>query len=183
MNRSESGTSREAFRRDAERALGTRNAGVARIARALLADPGFLAVGFYRLQASLAPRKPALARVCFLLNRWLTGAEFVVGCRIGPGLVVRHAGGIVIGTGARIGDDCTLLQGVTVGERRADGHGGHAYPRIGDGVVIGANSCVLGPVVVGDSASIGAMTLVLADVPPGAVAVGVPARITAVREC
>lgn len=92
---------------------------------------------------------------------------------IGPGLRIWHFGGIFIHPEAQIGAHCTLRQGVTVGNRIEDG----AVPVIGDNVELGAYAQVLGGVRVGNGCKIGAMSVVLCDVPDGATAVGIPARI------
>jgi serine O-acetyltransferase len=101
------------------------------------------------------------------LNQLLTGAEFVLGCRIAGGLVVKHPNGVVIGKGAVIGQDCTLLHQVTVGERHLATCGPRSYPRIGDRVTLGVKCTALGGVTVGDDVTVGAHALVLADVPAG----------------
>ena len=93
--------------------------------------------------------------------------------RIGPGLRIHHAGPIVVNAGVRIGANCTMEHGVTLGVREPGG----PVPTLGDDVTLGAFAQVLGGVKVGDGARVGALTLVLDDVPPGATAVGVPARI------
>jgi len=93
--------------------------------------------------------------------------------RIGPGLRIYHFGNIFIHSQVVIGRNCTLRQGVTIGNRVSDG----PAPLIEDDVDFGAYAQVLGNVRIGSGAKIGAMTVVLCDVPAGATAVGVPARI------
>jgi serine O-acetyltransferase len=97
---------------------------------------------------------------------------------VGPGLRIIHLGPVVIHSGAVIGRDCTLEHGVTIGERRP----GEGVPSLGDNVFLGAYAQVLGPVEVGSGARVGALTLVIDDVPAGATAVGVPARVMPPRE-
>src|SRR5262245_3077600 len=88
----------------------------------VLANPGLQAALLLRVQMHLqASGQHRLAQLVSLINLRLTGAEFVPGCRVGSGLVARHPQGIVIGGGSVIGDDATLLQHVTLGERRGDG--------------------------------------------------------------
>jgi serine O-acetyltransferase len=117
------------------------------------------------------------ARLISKLNLRLTGAEFVVGCRAGSGLLLPHPQGIVVGTGAEVGEDCTILQHVTIGERYGDGsEDPRAYPRVGDRVTIGAGAVVLGGITVGHDAVIGANAVVVRDVATGDVVGGVPAR-------
>ena len=115
-------------------------------------------------------------RIYWLLFRiveTLTGISFTKVVVIGPGLRIWHFGNIFIHPDVRIGADCTLRQGVTIGNRVEGG----PVPVIGNSVEFGAYAQVFGGVVVGDDAKIGAMSVVLSDVPPGATAVGVPANI------
>ncbi len=94
---------------------------------------------------------------------------------LGRGLLVDHATGVVIGETAVVGDSVSLLHHVTLG---GSGTGrGVRHPRIGDGVLLGAGVCVLGPVTVGAGSKVGAGSVVVSDLPPRCVAVGVPARI------
>lgn len=97
---------------------------------------------------------------------------------IGPGLRIHHFGNIFIHSAVKIGARCTLRQGVTIGSR----HEGGPVPTIGNDVDLGAYAQVLGGISVGDGAQIGAMSVVLKDVPPGATAVGIPARILRPKE-
>jgi len=144
----------------------------------VLANPGLQAVLLLRVQLELQRRgQRRLAQFVSLMNLRLTGAEFVPGCEIGVGFVTRHPQGIVIGSGARVGDDCTFLHHVTLGERYGDGSDpGHEYPRVGARVVIGAGAVALGGVQIGDDAAVGANAVVTKDVPAGHVAVGIPAK-------
>jgi serine O-acetyltransferase len=103
----------------------------------------------------------------------LTGIGLTKGVAVGPGLRIHHFGAIFVADGVRIGSNCTLRQGVTIGERVLDG----PLPVLGDDVELGAFAQILGGVTIGAGARIGAMSLVLVDVPAGATAVGVPARV------
>lgn len=142
---------------------------------AFLLDSGFQALVAYRLGSALrragVPLLPALCR------RWAIGAcaiDLLPGAQIGPGCIVAHGIGLVVGGRTVIGADCTLLHGVTLGEARFDELD---CPRLGDRVTVGAGAIVLGAVTVGDDALIGAGSVVLADVPAGARVAGVPARV------
>ena len=103
-----------------------------------------------------------------------TGIDLPCETRIGRRLLIEHFGGIIISGDTVIGDDVTLRHGVTLGLRRT---GVAGAPVIGDRVDIGAGAKILGPVRIGAGAVIGANAVVLCDVPAGALAVGVPARI------
>lgn len=109
----------------------------------------------------------------FRLVETLTGVSLPKEARIGPGLRIHHFGNIYVHPRTVMGARCTLRQGVTLGNR----HEGGAVPSIGDDVEFGAYAQVLGGVRVGNDCRIGALSVVLCDVPDGATAVGVPARI------
>lgn len=104
-----------------------------------------------------------------------TGCEIRPEAQIGPGLLLHHPVGIVIGRGSRLGKGCTVLQNVTIGERYSPADD-HSYPEIGDNVTICAGAVLLGGIVVGSKSVIGANSVVLADLPNGSLAVGAPAR-------
>ncbi len=102
-----------------------------------------------------------------------TGISLPKECRIGPGLRIWHFGGVFVNPATVIGAGCTLRQGVTLGNRVEDG----PCPVLEDGVELGAYAQVLGGVRLGRGCKVGAMAVVLQDVPAGATAVGNPARI------
>jgi len=138
--------------------------------------PGFHALRMHRIANALwRARLRWLARLVSHLSRWLTGIEIHPGATIGRRFFIDHGMGVVIGETAEIGDDCTLYHGVTLGG--TSWNKGKRHPTLGDGVVIGAGAKVLGPIRVGNSAKIGSNAVVVKDVPPGATAVGIPARI------
>lgn len=116
-----------------------------------------------------------LARWLAHWGRWLTGIEIHPGAVIGRRVFIDHGMGVVIGETAEIADDCTLYHGVTLGG--TSWKAGKRHPTLGKRVVIGAGAKVLGPILIGDGAKIGANAVVVRDVPAGASAVGVPARI------
>jgi serine O-acetyltransferase len=109
----------------------------------------------------------------FRLVETLTGISLPLDAQIGPGLRIYHFGNIFVHNGVIIGRNCTLRQGVTLGNRVPGG----SAPVLGDDVEIGAYAQVLGGVQIGQGAKIGAMAVVLQDVPAGATAVGNPARV------
>ena len=116
-----------------------------------------------------------LARWLAHWGRFLTGIEIHPGATIGRRVFIDHGMGIVIGETAEIGDDTTLYHGVTLGG--TSWNKGKRHPTLGRNVVIGAGAKVLGPIRVGDNAKIGSNAVVVRDVPAGATAVGIPARI------
>ncbi|GAB4846004.1 Diamine acetyltransferase 1, partial [Ancistrocladus abbreviatus] len=102
------------------------------------------------------------------------------GAKIGSGILLDHATGVVIGETAVIGDNVSILHNVTLGGTGKES--GDRHPKIGDGVLIGAGTCVLGNVKIGDGAKIGAGSVVLRAVPPRTTAVGNPARLIGGKE-
>lgn len=108
-------------------------------------------------------------------GRFLTGIEIHPGASIGRRVFIDHGMGVVIGETAEIGDECTIYQGVTLGGTSLSG--GKRHPTLERGVVIGAGAKVLGPFTVRTGARIGSNAVVVKEVPPGATAVGIPARI------
>ena len=103
-----------------------------------------------------------------LVNRRMLkvyGVDICLGCEFGFGLKIPHPVSIVIGSRVKVGDRFTILHGVTIGEKNASGSGDGLYPTIGNDVLVGANSSILGNVHVGDGASIGAHSLILKNVP------------------
>jgi len=116
-----------------------------------------------------------LARFLSHLARSFTGIEIHPGATIGRRFFIDHGVGVVIGETAEIGDDVTLYHGVTLGG--TSWKEGKRHPTLGNGVVVGAGAKVLGPIHIGDNAKIGSNAVVVKDVPMGATAVGVPARI------
>ena len=145
-------------------------------------EPTLCAVAAYRLSQHMAEiRTPApLFAVVRLLSRWiqvLVGVEIPYQARFGPGLKVFHGGAVVIHADTVAGAHCTLRQGVTIGERRSGG----GVPVFGDQVDVGAHGQILGPVRVGDRARIGALALVLDDVPDDGFAVAPRATVRPLR--
>ena len=120
-----------------------------------------------------------LARWISQHSRKKTGIEIHPGAQIGKGLFIDHGMGVVIGETTQIGDNCTLYQGVTLGGTGKD-HG-KRHPTLGNNVLVGAGAKVLGPFTVGDNARVAAGAVVLDAVPPGATAVGVPARVVRIN--
>jgi serine O-acetyltransferase len=117
-----------------------------------------------------------LGRFVSNLARFLTGIEIHPGATIGRRVFIDHGMGVVVGETAEVGDECTIYQGVTLGGTSLT-KGAKRHPTLGRGVIIGANAQVLGGFTVGDGARVGGGSVVVKPVPPGATAVGNPARI------
>jgi serine O-acetyltransferase len=139
--------------------------------------PGFHAIVMHRwAHAFWGLDMRWLGRFTSQLARFLTGIEIHPGATIGRRVFIDHGMGVVVGETAEIGDDCTIYQGVTLGGTSLS-KGAKRHPTLGKGVIIGANAQVLGGFVVGDGARVGSSAVVVKPVPPGATAVGNPARI------
>ncbi|HEY9580646.1 MAG TPA: serine O-acetyltransferase EpsC [Rhizorhapis sp.] len=145
----------------------------------ILLYPGVLALGLHRVAHRLfRARLYFLARLINHFSRFLTAIDIHPGAKIGRHFFIDH-GFTVIGETAEIGDDVTIYQCVTLGGTDpANGIAGKRHPTICDGAIIGSGAQVLGPVIVGARARVGANAVVTRDVPEGAVMVGIPARQT-----
>ena len=117
-----------------------------------------------------------LGRFISHVARFLTGIEIHPGARIGRRVFIDHGMVVVIGETAEVGDECTIYQGVTLGGTSLT-KGAKRHPTLGRGVIVGANAQVLGGFTVGEGARVGSNAVVTKPVPPGATAVGNPARI------
>jgi serine O-acetyltransferase len=143
----------------------------------MLAYPGLHAVWFYRRAHWLwNHRLPLLGRIVSHVGRTLTGIEIHPGASIGPGFFIDHGMGVVIGETAEVGANVTLYHGVTLGG--TSWNKGKRHPTLGDDVVVGAGAKILGPITIGARTRIGANAVVVKDVPPDSVVVGVPGRVT-----
>jgi serine O-acetyltransferase len=143
--------------------------------------PGVHAILFHRVAHRLwAWRLKWLARVISHVGRWLTGIEIHPGAKIGRRVFIDHGMGVVIGETAEIGDDCTLYHGVTLGG--TSWQKGKRHPTLEPGVIVGAGAKILGPITLGGGAKVGSNAVVVKDVPAGATAVGIPARILDERD-
>ncbi len=143
-----------------------------------LASPGLHALWAHRVNHKLwqrGGRSRLPARLLSQLARSLTGVEIHPGATIGARFFIDHGMGVVIGETAEVGDDVMLYHGVTLGGRSMEAVKRH--PTVHDGAVLGSGARILGPVVIGAGAQIGANAVVVKDVPAGAIATGIPARI------
>lgn len=137
----------------------------------------FLPIVLCRASRAARLRKiPVLPELLTYLNIVLFGLEVTPRCEIGPGIFFPHPSGTVIGAW-RIGSNATILQGVTLGAKRMDlGFDSRLRPEIGDNVVLGAGSKILGGIHIGDNVTVGANSVVVDSVEAGSTVVGIPAR-------
>ena len=146
-----------------------------------LREQSIWAVWLYRYGRRLVARRDGPLKRLSLKLYWLfyrivetaSGITLPLSAEIGPGLRIWHFGNVMLHGKVVIGANCTLHHGVTIGSRRARG----AAPTLGDNVYVGAYAQLLGGIRVGSNCRIGAMSVVLEDVPDGATAVGNPARV------
>jgi serine O-acetyltransferase len=138
--------------------------------------PGLHAIWAHRIWHGLWKRNLRwLARLGSHVSRWTTGIEIHPGATIGRRFFIDHGMGIVIGETSEIGDDVLIYKGVVLGGTSLNK--GKRHPTIQDGVIIGSNAVVLGPITIGENAKIGSGAVVIKPVPPESTAVGVPARV------
>lgn len=143
---------------------------------------GFWVMSIYRFGRWRYTIRSRVLRVPFSIgykllkffSEMLLGTELPCEAMVGRRFTIEHIGGIVVSGDAVFGDDCVIRNGVTVGLRH---RGVRGSPRLGNRVDIGAGAKLLGPIVIGDDAAIGANAVVLCDVPANCIAVGIPARI------
>ena len=158
------------------RAIFERDPAARSILEVLLCYPGLHAILCHRVAHALHQRGLVLLpRVISQVARLFTGIEIHPGAKIGEGLFIDHGMGVVIGETAEVGDNVTMYQGVTLGGTGKEK--GKRHPTIGNNVVIGNGAKVLGPIVIGDYAKIGAGSVVLNNVPSETTVVGVPGRV------
>ena len=144
---------------------------------ALVCYPGVHALVFHRIGHRLWRRGWfSSARFVSHISRFLTGIEIHPAARLGPGLFIDHGMGVVIGETAEVGKNVTIYQGVSLAGTSLKREKRH--PTLGDNVVVGAGAKVIGAIFIGDNSRIGAGSVVVRDVPPNSVVVGVPGRVT-----
>ncbi len=148
----------------------------------ILLYPGVWAVGMHRIAHWLFKGELYfLARLINHISRMITAIDIHPGARIGRHLFIDH-GFTVIGETAEIGDNVTIYQCVTLGGTNpANGIGGKRHPTLCDNAIIGSGAQILGPIIVGERARVGANAVVTDDVPAGATMVGTKARSTLVK--
>ena len=143
----------------------------------LLCYPGVHALVFHRFAHAIWRRGFTVpARFVSHVARFLTGIEIHPAAKLGPGLFIDHGMGVVIGETAEVGENVTLLQGVTLGGTSLKREKRH--PTLGNNVVVGAGAKIIGGFKIGDGSRIGAGSVVVREVPTNSVVVGVPGRVT-----
>jgi len=166
----------DAIRRDVKVVL-ERDPAAKSVLEVLLCYPGVHALAFHRLAHRLWRNGwTTVARFVSHVSRFLTGIEIHPAAKLGPGLFIDHGMGVVIGETAEVGENVTLLHGVTLGGtslRREKRH-----PTLGNNVTVGAGAGIFGAFTIGNGSRIGAGSVVVREVPPNAVVVGVPGRVT-----
>ncbi len=148
----------------------------------ILTYPGVKAIFFHKIANFFAIAKfDLIARIISQLSRFLTGIEIHPKAKIGKNLFIDHGMGVVIGETSEIGDNVTIYHMVTLGgiapsinsdsQREIKRH-----PTLMDNVVVGSGAQILGPVIIGKNAKVGANAVVTKNVPDNAVMIGIPAR-------
>ena len=142
----------------------------------LINYPGFHAIFWHRIASILwGIGLRLIARIISNILRTLTGIEIHPAARIKEGFFIDHGMGVVIGETSEIGKNVTIYQGVTLGGVSANA--GKRHPTIGDNVIVGAGSKILGPLNIGSNTKIGANSVVIDDIPENSTVVGVPGKV------
>lgn len=163
------------------RAIVARDPATPNLFQAFLFSSGLHAIISYRFCHWLWQKNWRLtARAISQLTRLLTGIEIHPAAQIGSGFFIDHGMGVVIGETSQIGNNVTLYHGVTLGGTTVfDSHGkqmNKRHPTLKNNIIVGAGAKILGPIIIGNNAKIGANAVVLHDVPAGKTVVGIPAR-------
>lgn len=149
----------------------------------MLCYPGFHAVMIHRVSHFLYQEELfTFARWVSQMGRWLTGIEIHPGATLGPCVFIDHGMGVVIGETASVGEGSVIYQGVTLGagaaaRKGSETRGVKRHPTLGKCVVVGSGAEIQGDVIVGDNVQVASGSIVLKDVPPNSVVVGVPGRV------
>jgi serine O-acetyltransferase len=147
----------------------------------LFCYPGFHAILFYRLGHWFWKHKMFFTgRFTSHIGRFLTGIEIHPGAKIGKKFFIDHGMGVVIGETAEVGNNVTLYHGVTLGGTTWKKIKRH--PTIGNNVVVGTGAKILGPITIGDNTRIGANSVVVSEIPPNSVVVGIPGKVSELKE-
>lgn len=156
----------------------SRKQGVREVVRLLRTSPGFRFTFVFRIASAMRNSSNPIAMLTRIAHRHYSvkyGIQIPISAVIGPGLLLPHFGGIVINSNAKIGSNCTILHGVTIGSVLAGKMAG--CPSLNDSVYLGPGSAVVGNVSLGSGAMISANAWVNFDVPEDALVIGNPGRI------
>ncbi len=130
------------------------------------------------------PLLPSFFRNFYILIvEWILGVELPWDTKIGSDLRLIHGVGLVVNNGTIIGNNCILRHSTTIGNKKLSNGSYTGSPKIGDNVEVGSNVVIIGPITIGNNAVIGAGSVVVKDVPEGAVVVGNPAKVIRVLNC
>ncbi len=143
------------------------------LVKLLVNHPGFKTIFRIRMMHFTNKFSPFVASLMRLNLVKKFGCDVMPGSKIGPGLLIQHPVGIVIGLKVIIGKNCTIAGNCTIGEKYIDQRSTGDYPVIGDNVSLGANSIILGKIAIGDNVTVGANSVVLKDVTFGETVMGV----------
>lgn len=150
------------------------------LARGLVSQ-GFQAIIVYRFFRWFHLRGISLQPFRLFAERFIeitTGISIPAATDIGKGFRIHHFGGVIFHSKVKIGENCTVYQGVTLGDK-----GGYGDPpTIGNNVLIGAGAKILGDITIGDNVAIGANAVVLSSIPSNSIAAGIPAKVVGVRK-
>lgn len=138
--------------------------------------PSNLLMLTYRISHKLYSRKLTrpLGYIVYLVGRMIFASDIHPAAKIGKGSHFAHHYNITIGVGAEIGENCKIFNGVSLGD---DGTFAHTYPKVGDNVMLSTGVKLIGDIKVGSDSVIGANAVVVKDIPPSSLAVGVPAKV------
>ena len=156
-----------------------KNGSLIRYFYSFLAKSGFRALLLYRIGRFFHLRKIAVVPgLCERLMHHSAHCWIPVHSKIGPGFLIAHVGGIVIGGNTEIGEHCDIRQNVTLGGNfNKTSHDGRTQPKLGDNISIGSGAAIVGPITIGSNSIIGANAVVVSDVPPNVIVAGNPAKV------
>jgi serine O-acetyltransferase len=170
--------------RDTNR-LARGHAGTLKTLALFVTNRGLQSMFLYRLSRACWKRRiPILPLILTRVTQHLFAVDIDYRADLGPGIVIVHGFGIVIGNGARVEGDCAIFHGVTLGNRGSEWVGSDVpdgQPTVGKNCMLGAGAKLLGPITVGRNCVIGANAVVVRDVPPSSIVAGVPGRVVGTR--
>lgn len=150
------------------------------LARGLISQ-GFQAILVYRFFRWFHLHEIPTQPFRLIVERFIeitTGISIPAATDIGKGFRIHHFGGVIFHSNVKMGENCTVYQGVTLGDKGGWGN----PPTIGNNVLIGAGAKVLGDIIIGDNVAIGANAVVLSSIPPNSIAAGIPAKVVGTRK-